>query len=153
MAGPLFISVGQPEQLQQFLEINPELKDAKALILTLPLPLTLALALALSPSPSPRPYPEPDPNQALIDDSADFAGYKSVGFNVMLGDKKLETPPDFKPPTMGLGKWASYMRNVASLSPIPKDMKFGEVPQGVRVLGGTYALDGDEVPPLSTLQP
>ena len=69
-----------------------------------------------------------------------------MGFNVMLGDKKLETPPDFKPPTMGLGKWASYMRNVASLSPIPKDMKFGEVPQGVRVLGGTYALDGDEVP-------
>ena len=27
----------------------------------------------------------------------------------------------------------------------PKDMKFGEVPQGVRVLGGTYAVDGDEV--------
>jgi len=24
-------------------------------------------------------------------------------------------------------------------------MKFGEVPQGVRVLGGTYAVDGDEV--------
>jgi len=111
VAGPLFVSVGQPEQLQQFLEINPELKDAKA----------------------------------LIDDSADFAGYKSVGFNVMLGDKKLETPPDFKPPTMGMGKWASYMRNVASLSPIPKDMKLGEVPQGVRVLGGTYAVDGDEV--------
>jgi len=32
VAGPLFISVGQPEQLQQFLDINPELKDAKALI-------------------------------------------------------------------------------------------------------------------------
>ena len=76
-----------------------------------------------------------------------------MGFNVMLGDKKLETPPDFKPPTMGMGKWASYMRNVASLSPIPKDMKLGEVPQGVRVLGGTYAVDGDEVPPLSTPEP
>ena len=47
MAGPLFISVGQPEQLQQFLEINPELKDAKALILTLP----------PNPNPSPEPYP------------------------------------------------------------------------------------------------
>lgn len=111
MAGPLFISVGQPEQLQQFLDINPELKDAKA----------------------------------LIDDSADFAGYRSAGFNLMIGDKKLETPPDFKPPTMGMGKWLSYLRNVASLSPVPKDMKFGEVPQGVRVLGGTYAVDGDEV--------
>ena len=49
MAGPLFISVGQPEQLQQFLEINPELKDAKALILTLPLPLALALSPSLEP--------------------------------------------------------------------------------------------------------
>ena len=64
---------------------------------------------------------------------------------MMIGDKKLETPPDFKPPTMGMGKWLSYLRNVASLSPVPKDMKFGEVPQGVRVLGGTYAVDGDEV--------
>ena len=47
MAGPLFISVGQPEQLQQFLEINPELKDAKA----------LAPTLALNPSPNPSPEP------------------------------------------------------------------------------------------------
>lgn len=112
MAGPLFISVGRPEQLQQFLDVNPELQDAKA----------------------------------LIDDSADFAGYKAAGFNVLLGEKTLETPPDFKPPkAMGIGKWMAYMRNVASLSPVPKDMKFGEFPDGVRVLGGTYAIDGDEV--------
>ena len=63
----------------------------------------------------------------------------------LTNEQKLETPPDFKPPTMGMGKWLSYLRNVASLSPVPKDMKFGEVPQGVRVLGGTYAVDGDEV--------
>jgi hypothetical protein len=112
VAGPLFISVGRPEQLQQFLDVNPELQDAKA----------------------------------LIDDSADFAGYKAAGFNVLLGEKTLETPPDFKPPkAMGIGKWMAYMRNVASLSPVPKDMKFGEFPDGVRVLGGTYAIDGDEV--------
>ena len=30
VAGPLFISVGQPEQLVKFLEVNPELKGAKA---------------------------------------------------------------------------------------------------------------------------
>ena len=46
---------------------------------------------------------------------------------------------------MGMGKWLSYLRNVATLSPVPKDMKFGEVPQGVRVLGGTYAVDGADV--------
>ena len=73
-------------------------------------------------------------------------GYKSAGFNVMLGDKQLEKPPDFKPPkAMGMGKWMTYLKNVGSLSPVPKDMKFGEFPEGVKVLGGTYAIDGDEV--------
>lgn len=112
MAGPLFISVGRPEQLRQFLDVNPELKDAKA----------------------------------LIDDSPNFEGYKSVGFNIMIGEKQLEKPPDFKPPkAMGFTKWLTYLKNVASLSPVPKDMKFGELPDGVRVLGGTYAIDGDDV--------
>lgn len=112
ISGPLFISVGKPEQLAKFLELNPELSDAKA----------------------------------LIDDSSDFAGYKAAGFNYLMGDKALETPPDFKPPkSMGMAKWFSYLRNVMDLSPVPKGMKFGEVPDGVRVLGGTYAIDGDQV--------
>ena len=46
---------------------------------------------------------------------------------------------------MGPRKWFTYLANVAKLSPVPKDIKFGEVPQGVRVLGGTYAIDGDDV--------
>jgi hypothetical protein len=73
-------------------------------------------------------------------------GYKSAGFNVMLGDKQLEKPPDFKPPkAMGMGKWMTYLKNVGSLSPVPKDMKFGEFPEGVKVLGGTYAINNDDV--------
>jgi len=84
--------------------------------------------------------------KALIDDSADFAGYKAAGFNLLLGDKQLEKPPDFKPPkTMSAGKWWQYLRNVQQLAPVPKDIKFGEVPEGVKVLGGTYAIDGDAV--------
>ena len=37
--------------------------------------------------------------------------------------------------------------NVGQLAPVPKDgsLKFGDVPQGVRVLGGTYSVDGDAV--------
>jgi len=115
VAGPLFISVGQPEQLAKFLELN----DAE-------------LANA----------------QALIDTSPDFAGYRQAGFNVLLGDKTLESPPDFKPPTnMGPRKWLTYLANVGQLAPVPKDgsLKFGDVPQGVRVLGGTYSVDGDAV--------
>lgn len=115
VAGPLFISVGRPDQLAQFLEVNPELAQAKA----------------------------------LIDDSTDFAGYRAAGFNYLMGDKMLETPPDFKPPkAMGMGKWFTYLKNVMSLSPIPEDksgMKLGDVPAGVKVLGGTYAIDGDAV--------
>ena len=112
VACPLFISVGQPEQLQQFLDVNPELSGAKA----------------------------------LIDDSKTFEGYKSAGFNILRGDQTLEKPPDFKPPkTMSLGKWLSYLKNVASLSPVPKGMRLGEVPQGVRVLGGTYAIEDSAV--------
>ena len=62
--GPLLVSVGRADQLAKFLELNPELKDAAA----------------------------------LIDDSPTFEGYKSAGFNYLMGDKALETPPDFKPP-------------------------------------------------------
>ena len=117
MAGPLFISVGKPAQLQQFLEVNaPELTGATA----------------------------------LVDDSADFAGYRAAGFNLMLGDKKLEKPPDFKPPVnMKPMRWLAYLKNVATLAPVTDEFKanakFGDVPPGVKVLGGTYAIDGDDV--------
>ena len=102
VAGPLFISVGRPDQLAKFLEINPELAQAKA----------------------------------LIDDSPTFEGYKSAGFNYLMGDKELEEVPDFKPPkTMGMGKWFRTPK-LATLSPIPEDksgMKLGDVPPGVKV--------------------
>lgn len=66
----------------------------------------------------------------------------------LMGDKELAEVPDFKPPkSMGMGKWFTYLKNVISLSPVPKGstMKLGEVPEGVKVLGGTYAIDGDAV--------
>jgi len=114
IAGPLFISVGQPDQLRKFLDINPELEECPA----------------------------------LIDTSPDYAGYRAAGFTNLLGESVPETPPDFKPPkTMGGMKWLSYLRNVATLSPAPPGgLKFGgPVPTGVKVLGGTYAVVGDDV--------
>lgn len=82
----------------------------------------------------------------LIDDSPTFDSYRAAGFNYLMGDKPLQSPPDFKPPkTMTGGKWWGYLTNVKDLSPVPKELTFGEVPPGVKVLGGTYALDGDEV--------
>ena len=94
--------------------------------------------------------PELTGANALVDDSADFAGYKAAGFNLMLGEKALEKPPDFKPPkTMGPMRWLAYLKNVAALAPVTEEFKatakFGDVPPGVKVLGGTYAIDGDNV--------
>jgi len=105
--------VGQPPQLQKFLDVNPELKYSTA----------------------------------LIDDSDDFQAYRKAGFRSMLGDEALSSPPSMKPPdTMNPARWFTYLRNVMTLSPQPKGgLKFGEVPQGVRVLGGTYAVSGDAV--------
>ena len=84
---------------------------------------------------------------AAVDDTPNFEAYRAAGLG-LLGDVKLETPPDFKPPTtMGPGKWFKYMANTVTLAPTPKDadFKFGDIPEGVRVLGGTYVLDGDAV--------
>jgi len=122
IAGPMFISVGMPEQLQKFLEANDELKGATA----------------------------------LIDDSADFAAYRAAGFNYLLGDQGLKEPPDFKPPTFGPRRWSTWAKEFGSLSPVPEGTDvveatfkgltpFGKVPDGVRILGGTYAIDGDTV--------
>jgi len=64
-----------------------------------------------------------------------------------MGDKALASAPAMEPPKrLTGGKWWSYLTNVKDLSPIPKaGLKLGQVPPGVKVLGGTYALDGEEV--------
>mmetsp|Transcript_36640 Transcript_36640/g.85634 ORF Transcript_36640/g.85634 Transcript_36640/m.85634 type:complete len:85 (-) Transcript_36640:283-537(-) len=38
-----------------------------------------------------------------------------------------------------------YFGNVMRVSPIPEGMKFGEVPEGVLRLGGTFVVRGDDV--------
>jgi len=90
--------------------------------------------------------PELEGAPALVDDSETFEAYRAAGFNYLLGDKTLDKPPDFKPPkTMSGGKWWKYLRNVMSLAPMPANAKLGDVPTGVKVLGGTYAIDGERV--------
>jgi len=45
----------------------------------------------------------------------------------------------------GIGGWWKYITNVGKLSPIPNDMKFGDIPEGVLRLGGTFVIKDDEV--------
>lgn len=91
------------------------------------------------------------PRKSLfVDDTPTFEAYTSAGFG-KIGDKISDTqvPREsikFKAPEMGgPGGWMRYLTNVASLSPVPKDLKFGEVPEGVLRLGGTFVIDGASV--------
>lgn len=90
--------------------------------------------------------PELNGAAALIDDTPTFEAYRAAGFKYLLGDVVLETQPNFKPPkSMTPGKWWSYLRSAPGLVSVPENIKFGSVPPAVRVLGGTYAIDGDAV--------
>ena len=48
-------------------------------------------------------------------------------------------------PNLSLGQWMGYFGSVMKVSPIPKDMKFGEIPEGVLRLGGTFVVDGNQI--------
>eukprot|EP00978_Attheya_sp_CCMP212_P027219 scaffold91019_cov49-Attheya_sp.AAC.2 len=110
--GPIFISIGDSEKLETFLELNPYI---------------------------PR-------DKAFVDDYS-FAAYKSAGFG-RFDETPKEDLEGFKmeaPDLGGFGGWMKYMGNVMKLAPVPKDMKFGEVPEGVLRLGGTFVVKGDDV--------
>jgi len=88
--------------------------------------------------------PELKRSTALVDDSSDFAAYRAAGFRSLLGEDSLTSPPDVKPlGQLGPRKWFQYFRNVGELA--PKADKPFALPTGVRVLGGTYAINGSDV--------
>ena len=85
-------------------------------------------------------------NQAFVDDY-DFGAYQAVGLQKMdLGYKVPKgavgkmTAPDLG----GIGGWWTYLKNSVELSPIPEG-RANEFPEGVKVLGGTFVIDGDDV--------
>mmetsp|Transcript_22027 Transcript_22027/g.64967 ORF Transcript_22027/g.64967 Transcript_22027/m.64967 type:complete len:125 (+) Transcript_22027:291-665(+) len=73
------------------------------------------------------------------DDSADFSAYNTAGFG-RIGEV---TPPTKLSAPKGV-PWLKYMANVAALSPMD-NVKFGEIPEGVTRLGGTFVIEGDKV--------
>uniref|UniRef100_A0A7R9WY51 Uncharacterized protein n=1 Tax=Craspedostauros australis TaxID=1486917 RepID=A0A7R9WY51_9STRA len=48
-------------------------------------------------------------------------------------------------PDLGAKGWWNYLTSVSKVSPIPKDMKFGDVPVGVLRLGGTFVVNGNDI--------
>ena len=77
----------------------------------------------------------------MLVDGYEFNAYKGAGFGV-IGDVKPDKI-ELKPP-QGVD-WMKYLFNVGKLSPIPKDLKFGQIPEGVTRLGGTFVVEDDKI--------
>ena len=78
-------------------------------------------------------------------DGYDFDAYNSVGFG-SLGESMNISASDVKmtaPELGGFGGWWKYISNVVSLSPVEPG-KSG-IPEGVKRLGGTFVVKGDDV--------
>ena len=91
--------------------------------------------------------PEIPRDQVLVDDYS-FGAYKAAGFGKFDDtDKEVakEAMDNMGAPDLGLKGWWNYMTSVGKVSPIPKDMKFGEVPEGVLRLGGTFVVNGNDI--------
>lgn len=89
--------------------------------------------------------PNIPPERMFVDDYS-FGAYKAVGFKSFTDvDKDVAKEVKMTAPDLSFKQWMGYMGNVGKVSPIPKDMKFGEVPEGVLRLGGTFVVKDDDV--------
>ena len=87
------------------------------------------------------------PRDQIFVDGYDFTAYEEVGFgNFVVGDTDAVKDVKIGVPDFGMGTWWKYLTSMSKLSPIPPDgMKFGELPEGVLRLGGTFVVKNDDV--------
>ena len=85
----------------------------------------------------------------MLVDGYDFAAYESAGFgrfDEVDPDVAKQVAGQLGAPEMGGWKgWLNYFSIVSKVSPIPSDMKFGQVPEGVLRVGGTFVVKGNEI--------
>lgn len=76
----------------------------------------------------------------FVDDTPDFSAYEAAGFG-KIGD----VPPslDKLRPPAGIDAF-KYLTTAAAVMPTPT--RFGQVPEGVLRLGGTFVVDGERIP-------
>lgn len=87
------------------------------------------------------------PKDLLLADDYEFNAYKSVGFKTIGEDKDMamKGSKNMKSPQLSWSQWSGYLTSVNKLAPIPKDLKFGQVPAGVLRLGGTFAIQSNKI--------
>lgn len=111
IGGPIFVSIGDAEKLNTFLEVNSFI-----------------------------------PKEQMFVDDYSFDAYKAAGFRRFdEQDKDVVKNIKLTAPELGFGEWMTYMSNVGKVSPVPKNMKFGEFPEGVLWTGGTFVIQGNNV--------
>ena len=111
VGGPIFVSIGDAEKLNTFLDANPWM-----------------------------------PKDRMFVDDYIFDAYKAVGFGRFdQVDKEAVKGVKMTAPELSFGEWMTYFTNVGKVSPLSKDVKFGEVPEGVLWTGGTFVIQGNAV--------
>jgi len=90
--------------------------------------------------------PKIDQSCILVDDYT-FDAYNSVGLGKLFDNQELtlKGSKNMQKPDFPLSKWFSYLPAAGALAPIPKGLKFGEIPEGVTRLGGTFGFKGDKI--------
>jgi hypothetical protein len=91
--------------------------------------------------------PEVPRENAFVDDYS-FGAYEAAGFGKFDDTPKevaKEAMSNMKAPDLGAKGWWNYATSVGKVSPIPKDMKFGDIPEGVLRLGGTFVVDRNDI--------
>lgn len=111
VGGPLFVSIGDAEKLNTFLDANPWMNKERMFV-----------------------------------DDYTFDAYKAAGFTRFdQVDKEQVKNFKFSNPGLDFAGWMKYFNTVGKVSPIPKDMKFGDFPEGVLWTGGTFVVQGNDV--------
>jgi len=87
--------------------------------------------------------------EQIFVDSYNFDAYKAAGFgrfdDESNKDNAKEAMSNMVAPDLGWKGWFDYLSVTAKVAPIPKDMKFGEIPEGVLRLGGTFVVNGNDI--------
>lgn len=84
-------------------------------------------------------------DQMFVDDYS-FDAYKAAGFGRFdQVDKEAAKNVKMTAPELGFGEWMTYFSTVGKVSPVPKDLKFGDIPEGVLWVGGTFVVQGNDV--------
>jgi hypothetical protein len=85
------------------------------------------------------------PRELMLVDGYNFDAYNAMGYGRIAENKDLaiKGTMNMKAPSMDFGKWFKYLSTVAKLAPVPEgSISF---PEGVTRLGGTLAVNGEEI--------